>query len=66
MTDHSRVMTSLCEIDRRQGFGQRAYLVYLDQNRIRHMLGDTSPEKFHVRDEEIVADQLNVAAKFFR
>ena len=36
MTDHSRVMVFLCQINGRQRFRKRANLIYLDQNGIRY------------------------------
>ena len=66
MTDHGRVIVFLCQIDRCERFGQRADLIYLDQNGIRDVLVNSFPKKFHVRDEKIVADQLNLVAESLR
>ena len=66
MTDHGRVIVFLCHVDRCQRFCQRANLIYLDQNGIRHVLGNPFLKKFHVRDEKIVADQFNLGAEFLR
>src|SRR5262249_48486473 len=66
MTDHSGVMVLLCQIDRRKCLRQRADLIDLDQNGIRHVFGYSSSEKFHIRDKKIVADQLNFCAEFIR
>src|SRR4029077_19898319 len=55
----------LCHVDRCQRFRQRADLIYLDQNGIRYVLGNSFLKKFHVGDEKIVTDQLNPGAQFF-
>ncbi len=56
-------MVFFSQINRCQRFGKRADLIYLDQNRIRHVLGNSLPQKFDIRDKEIVTDQLNLFTK---
>src|SRR5438067_849261 len=59
MADHGRVIIFLCNVDRCERLRQRADLIYLDKNGIRHLLGNSFLKKFNVRDEKIVADQLD-------
>src|SRR6476661_10715899 len=49
--------------DRFQGFGQRADLVDLDQDRVGHALFDAFLEDARIGDEQIVADQLHLFAQ---
>src|SRR3546814_1945269 len=49
--------------DRFQGFGERADLVDLDQDRVAHAALDAFLEDARVGDEQVVADQLHLLAK---
>ena len=63
MTDDRCVIIFPGQIDRRQGLGQGADLVDLDQNGIGDVLGDSLAQKFDVRDKKIVAHQLHLVAQ---
>lgn len=63
MTDHGCVIILFCQINCSQRFGECADLVDLDQNGIGHVFSDPFAKKLHIRDKQIVADQLNLAAE---
>jgi len=66
MTNYGRVIVFFCQANCRQRFRERPNLIHFDQNRIRHVLGDSPAEKFYVRDKDIVTYQLNLLAELFR
>src|SRR5579872_846134 len=59
---HGGVARLVRHLDGREGLGQRADLVDLDQDRIGAAVLDAIREPLHVGDEEIVADELALAA----
>jgi hypothetical protein len=63
MADYGGVIVFFGQINRCQRFGKRADLIHLDQNRIRHVLSNSLPQKFDVRDKEIVTNELNLFTK---
>src|SRR5262249_50240480 len=63
MADDRRVMVAPGQLDRFQRFGQRADLVYLDENAVRDLLVDAVLQAFRVGDEQIVADELHAVAE---
>ncbi len=50
-------------VDGGEGFGQRADLVGLDENRVGDVLVDAFGENPGVRDEQVVADELQLARR---
>ena len=64
--DHRGVARALGELDRGEGLGQRADLVDLDQDRVRHAQLDALLEQPRVGDEEVVADELHPLAERLR
>ena len=50
-------------LDRLEGLGQRADLVQFDEDRVARVLADAPFEELRVRDEEIVADELDAVAQ---
>src|SRR5437867_4971527 len=61
--DHRRVTRLGRHLDCRQGFAQRADLVQLDQNGIRHAAIDALFQDFRIGDEEVVAHKLHLIAE---
>ena len=62
MRDHRGEAGGLGHLDGFQGFGQRADLVELDQDRVADLLVDAALEDLGVGDEQVVADQLHLLA----
>ena len=61
--DHRGVAVAAAELDGADGFRHRANLVQLDQNRIGHAFFDAARQPLRVGHEDIVSDQLNLAAQ---
>jgi len=64
MTNYLSCNVRLCQINGRQCFRQCADLIYLDQDGIGHVFGNSFAEKFDVRNKKIVTDDVNFAASF--
>src|SRR6476620_2424998 len=60
---HAAVAVAVGQVDRVEGFGERADLVDLDQQRVRGAGGDAAAEPLGVGDEQVVADDLHLAAE---
>src|SRR5690606_16332194 len=60
--DHGRVLRRVGHGDGLEGFGQGADLVDLDQDRVGGAAVDAFLEDLRVGDEQVVADQLDLAA----
>ena len=54
------------QVDGVQGFADRADLVDLDEDAVGDALVDSLLQEFDVGDEQIVADELDLAAQFVR
>ena len=63
MADHGGVPVFGREPNGVKSFSQCADLIHLNQDGIGDTLIDSFPEKIDVRDEEVVADQLNLIAQ---
>ena len=61
-----RVAAALGELIASTVLGERPDLVDLDENRIRHPALDAALQPLGVRDEEVVAHELDPVAKAFR
>ncbi len=55
--DHA-VAVPVGELDRVERLGERPDLVDLDEDRVADALGDAAAQEVDVRDEEVVADEL--------
>src|SRR5579875_2669529 len=63
MADHSAVAGAARKLDRRKRLGQRPDLVDLDQDRVCDAALDALLQACDVRDEEIIAHQLDAVAE---
>ena len=61
--DDGRVGGGLRHVDGFEGFGERADLIHLDENRVGDAAVDAFAQDLRVRDEEVVADELNLIAE---
>jgi hypothetical protein len=61
--DDRGVAGALGHLDGGEGFGQRADLVDLDEDRVGDALGDAFAQDLGVGDEEVVADDLHALAE---
>src|SRR5262245_3288472 len=64
MAEHGGVTTVLRQGHRVQGLGQRANLVYLDENGVGGLALNSPLQEFDVGHKEIITNQLNVAPEF--
>jgi len=65
VADDGGVFVFLGEFDGVEGLGERTDLVDLDEDRVRHALVDAFLEEFDIRNEEIVADELDAITERF-
>src|SRR2546428_13898950 len=65
MRDHGAVSVGARVRDALQGLGERADLVQLDEDRVRHALLDPAIQPLDVGAEEIVADELHARGQRF-
>src|SRR5947207_14996348 len=65
MRDHGAVSVGARVRDALQGLGERADLVKLDEDRVRHALLDPAIQPLDVGAEEIVADELHARGQRF-
>src|SRR5256886_11107512 len=63
MRDHGAVSVGARVRDALQGLGERADLVQLDEDRVRHALLDPAIQPLDVGAEEIVADELHAGGQ---
>ena len=63
MADHGCVAILFGKFDGIKGFGERADLVHLYQDRISNALSDPSAEEFDIGYEQIIAHELDLSAK---
>src|SRR5215831_7311507 len=61
--DDRRPARAVREVDRLEGLGEGADLVQFDEDGVARVLADAPFEEGRVRDEEIVADELNAVAQ---
>src|SRR5215472_3689420 len=62
--DHRGISVAPCQINRIERFAHRANLIHLDQNRIGDVLINSLLQELHVRDKQVVPDQLNLLPHF--
>ena len=63
MADHAGVAGPARQVDRLQGFGERADLIHLDQDRVGHAQIEAALQAGAVGHEQVVAHQLHRAAQ---
>ena len=63
MADDRGVIVVLRQFDGVQRLGERADLVHFHQDRIRRAGVDATLQELHVRDEQVIADELNLVAQ---
>ena len=66
MRHHRGIARALRHLDRREGFGERADLVDLDQDGVRDPAADAFAQDLRVGDEDVIAHQLDIAAEAIR
>ncbi len=63
MRHDAGVTVAACEIDGFEGFRNGADLVELDENRVADALLNAALQTLDVSDEDVIADELDLAAK---